>query len=173
RKGPPMIRRIPLLLGLLIAGCADIDAARRVQDPANRRSGERTVSAEEVGLGAGTVLSLDKGIAIALKNNPIVAASRARSERSVAVLEQVNSGYLPDISVSANYRWQKAGGAGTPPPTGSKIKNSGITQSHGGSVQINQLITDFGKTDAAHRQAYANYAASLADLAAAENDAVF
>ena len=39
-----MIRRIPLLLILALAGCAEIDAARKVQDPESRRPGERTAA---------------------------------------------------------------------------------------------------------------------------------
>jgi outer membrane protein TolC len=162
------------LCGLLLAGCADIEAARRVQDPESRRPGERTATAEEAGLGAGSTLSLDKGIFIALKHNPVVAISRARLERSAAFLEQVNAGYLPQVSLGADYRWQKSGGAGTGSPSGSKIgKNSGIVQVQGGNVQFSQMIYDFGRTDASHRQAYSNYAAAHADLASTENDTVF
>lgn len=169
-----MNRSLAVLAVLALAGCADIDEARRVQDPDSRRPGERTPSAEEVGLTTGSTLSLDKGIDIALKYNPVIAISRARLERSAANLEQVNAGYLPTLSFGADYRWSKSGGAGNGNSSGSKIgKNSGIVQSHGGNVSADVMIYDFGRTDASHRQAYAQYAAAHADLASAENDTVF
>jgi outer membrane protein len=169
-----MTRRLPFLLLLALLGCAEIDAARKVQDPESRRPGERTVTAEEAGLGADATLSVAKGVAIALKHNPVVALSRARVERSQAVLEQVNAGWYPQLSIGADYRWQKTGGAGSNPPSGSKIgQNSGIVQTQGGSIGFNQLIYDFGRQNASRQQAYAEYSAAQADLASAENDAVF
>lgn len=169
-----MKRLLAVLTGLAIAGCADIDDARRVQDPESRRDGEHTVPAEALGLGSGTQLTIARGVQIALRNNPIVAISRARVERSQAVLEQVNAGYMPQISLNADYRWSKSGGAGNGVQSGSKIgKNSGIIQSHGGSVNASIMIYDFGRTDASRRQAYAQFTAAHADLSSAENDVVF
>jgi outer membrane protein TolC len=161
------------ILLLVLAGCADIDAARLAQDPDHRRNGERTVSADEAGLGAGSTLSIEKGVAIALKHHPSVAVGRARVEAADAKLEQVLAGYLPKISVSADYRWERAGGAGTIKPTGDTIGHTNILQTTGGSVTLTQLIYDFGKTDAFRRQAFSNFVAAQADLASAENDAVF
>ncbi len=169
-----MTRRIPFVLILALAGCAEIDAARKVQDPENRRPGERTLTAEEAGLGADATLNVPKGIAIALKHNPVVALGRARVERSQAVLEQVDAGWYPQLSLGADYRWQKTGGAGNIPPTGSKIgRNSGIIQTQGGSIGFSQLLYDFGRQNASRRQAYAEFSAAEADLVSAENDAVF
>jgi len=169
-----MKRILAVAAGLVLAGCADIDAARKAQDPESRRDGEKTVAAEAVGLGTGSQLNLARGLEIALRNNPTIAAGRAQVERSEAVLEQVNSGYLPQISFNADYRWEKSGGAGSTPLTGSRVgPNSGIVQTQGGGVTLNQLLYDFGKTDALHRQAYAQFAAAHANLASAENDAVF
>src|SRR6185295_10907175 len=51
--------------------------------------------------------------------------------------------------------------------------NSGIAQTQGGGLQVSQLLWDWGKTDALRKQAYSNFVAAQADLAAAENDAVF
>ena len=114
-----MIRVLALALALALAGCAAIDEARKVQDPDNRRPGERTVTAEEAGLGADATLSVTKGIGITLRHNPVVAFGRARVERAQAVLEQVNAGYYPQLSFGADYRWQKVGGAGSNPSSGS------------------------------------------------------
>lgn len=163
-----------VLAALALASCAEIEAARKTQDPDARRDGERTVAAESVGLGSGARLSLPQGVLIALQHNPVVAIGRSRVERAAAVLEQVNAGYLPTISFGADYRWEKSGGAGNGTRSGSKIgKNSGIIQTHGGGVNVSMMIYDFGKTDASRRQAYAAFAAAHADLASAENDAVF
>ncbi|HEV3027785.1 MAG TPA: TolC family protein, partial [Planctomycetota bacterium] len=169
-----MTRFLPVLVGLALSGCADIDAARKVQDPESRRDGERTVAAESLGLGSGTRLTMAQGLQIALRNNPTIAIDRALVEHSQAVLEEVTAGFLPQISFSSDYRWQKSGGAGNGDQPGSKIgPNSGIVQTHGGSVTLSQMIYDFGRTDAARRQAYAQYTAAQSDLASAENDVVF
>lgn len=168
-----MKRLLPLVLAVC-AGCADIDAARKAQDPGSRRDGERTVAAESIGLGSGARLSLAQGVQIALQHNPVVAIGRARVERARAVLQQVYAGYLPQISFGADYRWEKSGGAGNGTRSGSRIgRNSGIIQTHGGGVNAGLMIYDFGKVAASHRQAYAAFAASHADLASSENDAVF
>src|SRR5579862_5753404 len=169
-----MKRSLAVLAGLALLGCADIDAANKVQDPESRRDGERTVPAESLGLGSGTRLTIDQGLQIALKNNPNVAITRALVEHSEAVLEEVNAGYLPQIAFSADYRWEKNGGAGNGTTVGSKIgPNSGIIQTNGGNIGLTQMIYDFGRTNAARRQAYAQFSAAHTDLASAENDLVF
>ena len=162
-------------LALVVAcGCSDLEQARRAQDPDSRRPGERTASAAELGLGPGAVLALDQGVHVALTSTPVIGIFRARVEQSRARLEQVDAGLLPQLSVSADYRWEKNGGAGSSPLSGSKVGNSsGIIQTHGESVSVSQLLYDFGRTDAARRQAWDNYVASQSDLQAAENDSVF
>jgi outer membrane protein TolC len=154
-----MGRTSGILLFLALAGCADIREARRAQDPDNRRPGERTVGAAEAGLPPGSTLTLDKGISITLKHNPIIAVGRARVEQSQASLEQVASGFLPHISVSADYRWERSGGAGSTPRSGQKIGNSGIVQTQSGGVQVSQLLFDWGKTSSLREQAYSNFVA--------------
>lgn len=169
-----MRRTFLLTCVMAAAGCAEIQDARLAQNPESRRPGERTVTAEDAGLGPGTRLSLDKGVTVVLTHNPNVAVERARVEEAGAALEQVVAGFLPQIALSADYRWEKAGGAGSTPLTGAKVfPNSGIIQSQGGALTMSQLLFDFGKTDAARQQAYSSFVASQADLAAAENDAVF
>ena len=158
---------------LVLAGCADIDAARLAQDPDNRRDGERTVSATEAGLGSGATLSVEKGVAIALKHHPTIAIGRARVEGADARLEQVLAGYLPKISVGADYRWERGGGAGSQKPTGDTVGHTSILQTTGGNISVSQLLFDFGKTDALRRQAFSNFVAAQADLASAENETVF
>ncbi len=168
------MRTAAVLAALALAGCAEVGEARRAQDPSTRRAGERTVTAEEAGLGRGAPLTLRRGVSVALSCRPDVAAARARVEAARASLDQVGAGLMPQISVSADYRWQRSGGAATPEPSGSEVgSGSGIVQSHGASLRLSQLIFDFGGTRALIRQAFNNYVAAQADLAAAENDAVY
>jgi outer membrane protein len=173
-EGDEAMKQTLLILTILAgAGCADIREARLAQDPDNRRPGERTVTAAEAGLTAGSTLSLEKGVAITLKHNPAIAAGKARVEQSNASLERANAGFLPRISFSADYRWERAGGAGTGTPSGSTIGNTRIVQSAGAGLQISQMLFDFGRTDALRRQAYSNFVAAQADLTSTENEAVF
>jgi outer membrane protein TolC len=168
-----MGRTLSILIFLALAGCADIQEARRAQNPETRRPGERTVSAAEAGLPDGSILSVDQAVSIALKYHPTIAVSRATVEQSQATLEQVSAGFLPQISVSANYRWNRTGGAGSTALAGQKIANSGLVQTQGGNLQLSQLLFDWGKTGALRDQAYTNFVAAQADLASIENDTVF
>jgi outer membrane protein TolC len=173
RQGYRMGRLPAVLLLSALWGCADINDARQAKDPEKRRAGERTVSAEDAGLVPGSILTVDQAVSIALKYQPTIAFSRASVELSQATLEQVNAGFLPQISVSANYRWNRTGGAGALPPPGKPIANSGLTQTQGGNVLLNQLLFDWGKTSSLSDQAYTNFVAAQSDLASSENDAVF
>lgn len=168
------MRSTTLVLAVLaLSGCADIDEARRAQNPDNRRPGERTVGSLEAGLGPGAPLTLDQGMQIALKHHPSIAVGRARVEQAAANLEQIQAGFLPQLSVSADYRWERSGGAGTTRRAGQKIGNSGVVQTWGGGVNAGILIYDFGKTGARKKAAFSGFVAAQADLAAIENDAVF
>ena len=174
RRQDNRMGRVPAVFLLCaLFGCADIREARQAQDPEKRRAGERTVSPEEAGLVPGSVLSVDQAVSIALKYHPSIALSRATVEASQATLEQVNAGFLPQISVSANYRWNRTGGAGSTALAGQKIANSGIVQTQGGNLQLSQLLFDWGKTAALSDQAYTTFVAAQSDLASTENDAVF
>src|SRR6516225_1710491 len=109
RQGYRMGKVPAVLLLCALAGCADIREARQAKDPEKRRAGERTVSAEEAGILPGSVLTVDQAVSIALKYQPTIAFSRASVEGAQATLEQVNAGFLPQISVSAGYRWNRSG----------------------------------------------------------------
>lgn len=168
------MRRILLLALIAAAGCADVREARRAQDPASRRPGERTVTAREAGLGPGAPLTLERGVVIALTCKPEVASARARVDGARASLDQAEANLLPRLSVSADYRWQRSGGSGTPDPSGSEVgSGTRIIQSFGSSLQLSQLLFDFGAARAQSRQAFHALAAAEADLVAAENDAVY
>jgi outer membrane protein TolC len=157
-----------------LAGCSEIAAARRAQDPSTARPGERTVTAKQVGLVNGSSLTIEQGLEITLNYSPTVAIFRARVDEAEGTLEQVNAGYLPQVLLQADYRWEKAGGAGSTPLVGNRVTpNSGVVQTQGGSVSMNQLLYDFGKTNALSSQAVNVYLAAKMDLTSAQNDQAF
>jgi outer membrane protein len=166
------------LLGLVslivLAGCSDIREAREAQDPKSAREGERPITAQEVGLETGRILTLETGLGISLSHNPNVAILRARMEQAQAGLEQVDAGFLPQLLLQADYKWEKDGGASNPPLVGSKISShSSVIQVQGGSLSVSQLLYDFGKTSALASQAVNLYLAAQADLASVRNDTAF
>ncbi|HXX94328.1 MAG TPA: TolC family protein [Planctomycetota bacterium] len=173
------------VLGILVgtAGCAEIQEARKAQDPANARPGERTVTAAELGLVNDGVLTYDRGLEISLLHNPAIAIFRAQAEQALASLEEIDAAFYPQILLAnANYKLEKAGGAhnGTlplpagsgPPGSPSPIGHSSIFQAQGGALSMSQLVYDFGRTPALSRQAFQTWAATEASLRSTVNDTV-
>ncbi|MBI2901610.1 MAG: TolC family protein [Planctomycetes bacterium] len=145
--------------------CAPIEAARRAQDPASASPGERTVRAEEVGLGPGSVLTLERAVEIALSSHPSVALARARADAAETRVREAAAGYLPQLDLSGSF---DAGKSWADSP-GEDSSNKSFRASLG----ISQLLFDFGKTPALARQAAEEHLAALSDLRASRVDAVF
>src|SRR3990172_975539 len=85
-----------LLAGLLAGGCATMYRARKAQR-SEPPPGERTVTATEAGLSAGSTLTLDRAVAIALAYHPAMVQAQqglvsAKKQTAIAA-----SGYVPVI----------------------------------------------------------------------------
>ncbi len=158
--GPAALATLALAAPLL-AGCADIRAAREAQDPASAGPGERTVAAEEIGLGPGSTLTLERGLELTIQYNPSVALARRSVDAARARLRQAKSGFYPQVSAG--------GGADA---SGRKGVH-GVDESFSASASADILLYDFGRTDALHRQAALNLAAAGMDFRNAEIEAAF
>ncbi|MBI1851971.1 MAG: TolC family protein, partial [Planctomycetes bacterium] len=163
--------QVLLATGLLLfaTGCADVREARRAQEEAHAPPGQRTPSADELGLVPGSTLTLEQALRIALDDNPAIALARSRVDAAIAQARQVDAAYWPQITASADARIQQSGG-------GSSTAGGGkddVTRSYAGSIGFSQLLFDFGRTNAQSRAAAEAVGAASADLEAATNDTAF
>lgn len=127
------------LLVFLLSGCGAIKRAREAKDETKIPAGERTITADEIGLHDGDVLSVEQAVAIAVTYNP--AFIRARQNLAVAEAEYRSAvaSYLPILEGRASYRRAtnnlKAG----------KESNKSYN-SYSAGLDISQLVFDFWKT---------------------------
>ena len=97
----------------------------------------QSVKAEEMTINKGEVLTLERCIDIAISKNPNIDLADSTTKVYESRVGQVKSGYLPQINLSSGYNRLNS------------ITNVGIDRdnnSYSGSVGVNQLIYDFGKT---------------------------
>lgn len=151
------------LLGGLGAGCETVRQARLAQDAARAPAGERTVHAAEIGLTSNTVVSLDDAVQIALSNHPAVTQAKQALAAAIAQVDQARAAYWPSVSANASM------GRGTANATGVPDSNHS-SATYSGSLGLNLLLYDFGKTPALVRQACLSELAAEEDLRNARND---
>jgi outer membrane protein len=150
----------------LLAGCANVTEARRVQDPASAVPGERTPTAAELGLPTRGELLLDDAIGAALRAHPSVVLARHAEEIAAARTGQAEGALLP--FVAANGTWQYRNREPDGQPSGSEEHRF---QSYG--FQVSWLLFDFGRTPALARQAAEQWFAAQEEARGAEVDAAF
>ena len=90
----------------------------------------------------GEVLDLGKCIAIALKNHPDMVAAASGQKASISRIGQAKSSYYPQVSINADFIRVKQ-----PSYSSGSITDS-TTDTYDGSVSLNQLLYDFGRTSA-------------------------
>ncbi|HUT55527.1 MAG TPA: TolC family protein [bacterium] len=161
-----------VILALVLAaggGCTQIKNARLAQDASRAPAGERTVTAAEAGLSAGTELTAERAVELALQYHPqmVVAQENLAIARSRA--QDAVSGYLPTVRSQAQYErtTQNSSAPGAPSPSNDS------EDSYSAGVNLDQLLLDFGRTSALVRQAGANKLAAEQNLRSAANDVTF
>jgi len=131
----------------------------------------------------GEVLTLSRAIEIALKTQPTILAARYSVKASEARVGQALSNYYPQVNGSASYsRIRPAPStAGTPavPAGGAGVGaqnlapfNVGSYDLYTGSMNLNQVVYDFGKTSSQVRISKLNSDASRFDLINAQETVV-
>lgn len=148
------------------AGCASVRRAREAQRDTRPLPGERTPTAAEVGLQPGRPLSLDDAAALAHRIHPSLAQSRRNLAAAAARLRQAGAARRPQVEASVNGSRRTSNVEGKPSSTGTSRTLSG-------SLGLDLLLYDFGKTPAAIRQAAADEIAARETLRAAEQTVRF
>ncbi len=155
-------------LGVVLAGCGTISNARDAQDDAKAVPGERTPTAEEVGLPSSGTITLAQVVDAALHVHPSVLQARHQAESAEARLGQQAAAFWPTVSTGplATYRYQTTNSGGK---NQTHIAHS--FQSFG--FNVSWLLFDFGKTPALYRQSAAQSLAAQRDLRATEVGVAF
>jgi len=148
------------------AGCATVRHARDVQKGSHLVPGERLLKANEVGLSSNTVLTLDKALSIALANHPSIFQAEQSLIAATAQVHQARAAYLPQASASAGESRATANSQGVP-------ESHDAGNSFNGSLGLNLLVYDFGKTPAQVRQAFARQIAAAESLRSARSDLAY
>jgi outer membrane protein len=155
-----------------VAGCSHIKQARLAQDASQAPPGERTVTAEEAGLAAGSELTIEQAVEIALKYHPQMVVAKQNLAIAETQAKDAVSGYLPTAQLTGQYQRStqnyspRAGSSSIPGVTAPKPSNDS-SDYYNVNTNLNQLLLDFGRTCAAVRQAGANKLAAEQQLRSA------
>ena len=153
-------RGVALVSGLiLLAGCAAVSEARKVQKAETLPPGERTVSARELGIDKSTVLSLKTAAEMALKYNPTVVQAGERLVSAQSQLASKKGSYYPQVSASVG--------------TSRSASESSNSSSYSSGLSVSQYLYDFDKTDSQVRIYYYDALAAEYDLAQARKNITY
>lgn len=161
-----LARSILLIVLGMGTGCATVRHARAVQRGEQGLPGERQASAREAGLTPGSILALDRALDIARSNNASVFQAAQAVAVASAQVFQARAAYWPQLGASAGETRATAN-------TGAQPETSHANNSFSGSLGLNLLVYDFGKTPAQVRQAYGRQIAAVEALRAARSDLAF
>jgi outer membrane protein TolC len=101
-------------------------------------------------------LSLSQALDEALAHYPSIEAARARVEASQGRTEQTQAARLPQVSADASYRFiDPLAYVDFPSASGSRRIYQQTHNNYDGGINLRQLITDFGRTEALVRAARA------------------
>lgn len=114
---------------------------------------------------AADTVSLSQVIAIALKNNPSLAASRSGVAAAQAGITQASAAYYPQVNASAGYDhiWRNAGSGTTDAADG---------DSYSAGLSVTQHLFDFGKTAAQLEKSTQDLESTRSDQRAVQNTVV-
>ena len=154
------------LVCLLENGCATVRKARQAQDAQKAPAGERTVTAAEINLNSNSVLTLDEALRLALTYRPSVVQARQNLVVASNQFREARAAYWPTLSAGVGYSRATANQQGSP-------SSSHSDNSYSGSLNMDLLIYDFGKTPAVVREAYERQVSATENLRAALNDGTF
>ena len=117
----------------------------------------------------GEMITLDRGIAIALKKNPAIVAAGNSVEAGKSRVGEARSNYYPQVSAQAGYT-RISPLQSTPTGTGVALDNY---SQYSGSVTVSQNLIDFGKTFSQVNIQKYNLDSSRSDLATTSDQVIF
>lgn len=155
-----------LPLAVILIGCATVREARNVQKGEERPIGERTPTAAELGLSSDKQLALADLEQIALKANPSIRQAVNGVNMAYLAVRIQKADFLPMITASAGH-------SRTTKNTNKHNYDYDTVGTWNGALNLDLLIYDFGKTDAAVKQSLEEYKEALQKLRSTENGVIY
>ena len=151
---------------ILLTGCATVREARKVQQGDDRPIGERTPTAAELGLTPDKAATLADLEEIALKTNPSVRQAINAVNMAYLAVKVQKADFLPVITASAGH-------SRTTRNTNKHNYDYDTVGTWNGAINLDLMIYDFGKTDAAVKKALEEYKTAIQKLRSTENGVIY
>ena len=151
---------------VVLTGCATVREARKVQRGEDSPFGERTPTAAELGLTSDKAADLAVLEQIALQANPAIRKAVNGVNMAYLAIKIKKADFLPMISGSVGH-------SRTTHNTNKHNYDYDTVGTYNGALNLDLLIFDFGKTNAAVKQSLEEYKEAIQNLRSVENSVIF
>ena len=160
------MRKLLLLSLACLVGCQTVKRARDAQNEADLHPGEKTVSAQALGLTEGRVVSLKELEEIALQYHPDVVTARENVDSAMVSLGNAEWKNSPVLTANAGH-------SSSTDNTRLNSQSSRMRGKWSGGLNLNWTLLDFGRASAAEKKARQDYRSAVEELRKAEGKAVY
>ncbi|MBO7533856.1 MAG: TolC family protein [Victivallales bacterium] len=151
---------------VVLTGCATVREARKVQKGEDSPFGERPTSAVELGLTSDKAATLADLEQIALQANPSIRKAVTGVNLAYLAVKLKKADVLPIISASVGH-------SRTTRNTDKHNYDYDTVGTYNGALNLDLMIFDFGKTNAAVKQSLEEYKEAVHNLRSAENGVIY
>ena len=151
---------------VLLTGCATVREARKVQRGEDIPVGERMPTAAELGLTNDKAATLAELEEVALKANPAVRKAVNGVNMAYLAIKIKKADFLPMITASAGH-------SRTTRNTNKHNYDYDTVGTYNAGINLDLMIFDFGKTNAAVKQSLEEYKEAVQNLRSVENGVIF
>ena len=151
---------------VLLTGCATVREARKVQRGEDIPVGERMPTAAELGLTNDKAATLAELEEVALKANPAVRRAVNGVNMAYLAIKIKKADFLPMITGSAGH-------SRTTRNTNKHNYDYDTVGTYNAGINLDLMIFDFGKTNAAVKQSLEEYKEAVQNLRSVENGVIF
>ena len=151
---------------VVLTGCATVREARKVQKGEDSPLGERATSAAELELTSDKAATLADLEQIALKANPSIRKAVNGVNMAYLAVKIQKADFLPIISASVGH-------SRTTRNTDKHNYDYDTVGTYNGALNLDLMIFDFGKTNAAVKQSLEEYKEAVHNLRSAENGVIY
>ena len=151
---------------VVLTGCTTVREARKVQRGEDSPIGERMPTAVELGLTSDKAATLADLEEVALKANPAVRKAVNGVNMAFLAIKIKKADFLPMITASAGH-------SRTTRNTNKHNYDYDTVGTYNAGINLDLMIFDFGKTNAAVKQSLEEYKEAVQNLRSVENGVIF
>ena len=151
---------------IVLTGCTTVREARKVQRGEDSPIGERMPTATELGLTSDKAATLADLEEVALKANPAVRKAVNGVNMAFLAIKIKKADFLPMITASAGH-------SRTTRNTNKHNYDYDTVGTYNAGINLDLMIFDFGKTNAAVKQSLEEYKEAVQNLRSVENGVIF